>query len=391
MYTVCIEMESNWINYPLRLKWHPPEFEYYQEGCYDVLLDYFMERDWVFHSIPNPVQPKLYRGVIVSIAGSGLTPWEDRIFNISLLGFNCDRFGYIYQFVSNLDEWENPRRDISYEQLEFMRLTKAAYRFQTFHEEDIELLVHSADFIIMLDAREERKILEARFPIFKTKPFVSLKHDVDWHLLRGVPRGAHVLEYYAYLQGKKITIRRPAEEVLLIGWLLTLQNPVTPGPAELGLDPPPLMQEITNFALSDIARIYVDGNTISAPQILGRDGFEWDPVTNVWYVDVPIEYRYPLIQRIRMVLYGGANYPVAWMPISGPSSYHYGERILIPTEEERANAISELSTAILLHDAEDFLAVVPRPKRVHDMYVQAGLLPPPRAHESEGPHLSLPR
>lgn len=341
-----------------------------------------MEKNWILHALPKPTVPKLYRGVIVSIAGSGNEPWTDRLFNISLLGFNCDAYGYIYQFVSNLDEWENPRRKIPAAQLEFMRLTEKDYRFRKFSDEYINNLVNTADFVIMFNAYEKRRILEARFPVFKSKDFICLKNDIRWQTLRRVPNGAPILEYYAFLQGKKVTIRRPADEALLIAWLLTLENPMTKGQTEFWYERPSLLEEITNFTRSEFARIFVDGSTISARRVLGRDGFEWDPVTDVWHVDVPMDLRYQVIQRTRVLLYNSENYPIAWIPVRGPQTSRfgqppYGRRSHIPTEEERLKAISSLPTSTLLHTSEDFAEVVPHSILVSHIYAQADEQPRP--------------
>lgn len=379
-------MQTDWIEQEEHYEWHPPEMEYYKYGGHNELLEFFMDRNWTFNALPRPTVPKIYRGVIVSIAGSGNQPWEDRLFNISLLGFNCDKHGYLYQFVFNMDEWEDPRRDIPEFQLEFMDINEVKYHKKKFSEQYINQLVNTADFVVMYDARRRRRILEARFPIFKTKPFVCLKHDIEWRLIRGVPPETRTLEYYAFKQGRNAMIRRPAKEVLLIGWLLTLPNPTLRGLSEFWLEQPSLLKEITDFALAEYARIYIDRSTITETRVLERDGFKLDATTNVYYLDTYMELRYPMIQRIRKLHYDGQNQPIAWMPILGTSLFPYGRNIVIPPEDERIAAISKLPTSTLLHVVTDFSVAVPHSRYVHRIFEQVGASPPALAHISEDLH-----
>lgn len=371
-------MEFNWIEQPRIPKWHPTGYEYHSTGGHGELLDFFMDQNWVVNAFPHPIMHKIYRGVIVSIAGSGNEAWEDRLFNVSLLAFDCDRFDYLYRFVSFLDEWENPKRDIPEEQLNFMRLTERDYIFRKFSDQQIEQVVSTADFVIMFNAREKREILEARFPIFKTKPFICFKNDIHWNIIRGVPEGIPILEYFSSLQGKEVVIRRPAKEVLLTGWLLTLKNPVFKEQGLYWHRFPSLLREVTDFALVEYARIFVDGATVSAIEVLIRDGFNFDSITNVWYFDVPIYLRYQMIQRVRALLYNRENHPVAWIPVRGPERVRYNSPVTIPSEEERRKLISKLPNSILLQTSEDFLGAVPHSSQVRHIYAQAGAFPLPR-------------
>lgn len=360
-------------------EWHPRDFEYLSRETYEELLGYFLDHNWRFNHYPRPVNSPIRRGVLVSTAGTGPNLYEDRLFNISLLAFDCDDHGYFYQVLANIDEWEDPQRQVSPEQFEFMGISEHFYRNSRFPDSYINQIVSGADFIAMYNAHDKRKMLEKRFPIFETKPFVCLKHDVYWDVWRRVgPDAVHKLEAFAAHQGRGLTLRSPSEEVLLTAWLLTLPNPIIPNATRFYKDYPSLLKEVVLAGHKSWARIYFDGGIVEDQRVLGKEGFTLDLDSGIWHRDVEFEIRFMVIRKLQKLFFNGRSEPIAWMPVSRIHKYSRIEPLTIPSEEVRRAEILRLPTSIQLHAVEDVAEtpLLPTPVYKNDDFSELVLLFP---------------
>lgn len=330
----------------------------------DELLEFFMSRLWNMSPVPlYPTDEKIYKGVIVSIAASGPRTWHDRIFNLSILRFDADRFGNMYQISFFEDLFEDPRRDIDPERLQLMRISEDQLLDAKIDEELINRIVTAADFVVMYDASNRRDMLETRFPIFKSKPFVCSKHDIFWPVWRLVPPGHPPLESYSTAHGSSFLIDRPSDEVLLTAWLLSRPNPRLAEETRFYTELPRLLVEVIELSKVMTARIFLEDGRTHRVNLLRNEGFTWDQAGKVWYKDVPLIERYPNIHRVQELFFDGDHVPIAWMPIDRVRA-HTRDAIFLPTVEEEEEALLALPVPTLLHSLEDTLRIVPHPKQV---------------------------
>ena len=344
------------------------------------LLEFFMSRGWNMSPFPlYPRDEKIFKGAIVSIAASGPRIWHDRIFNISILTFHADRFGNMYQIQVFEDLFGDPRRKICKSRLSAMKIEEEALLGAKFDHELINRVIGLVDFVVLYDASRRRPMLEAEFPIFKTKPFVCSKRDIFWSVWRMVPPGRPPLETYAAAHGRKYGIDRPSDEVLLTAWLFSQPNPKLKDETRYYRRLPRLLGDVVRYSQHLIARIFIEDGRTDMVNLLVEEGFRRDRVTKVWYKDVLMEWRYSFILRVRKLFFNDEHVPITWMPVNRVRA-HTKDKVRLPSKEEEHEMLMDLPVSTLLQTPEDTLGIVPHPRQVRQILAAhaASPLPPYR-------------
>lgn len=342
---------------------HPDERWGYVGQTTDELTEFFMSRDWNLSPFSlYPADRKYFKVAVVSIAATGPRIWHERVFNTSILAFDADEFGNMYQIYFYKDDLEDPRRSMHPDRLAALGLRANDLDGKRFDSKTINRVIERVDFVIIFDAERRRTMLETRFPVFKSKRFICSKSDIFWTLWRFVPPGMPPLETYSMAHGELYSVDRPSDEVLLTTWLLSQPNPEILEPSRFYTKLPRLLKEAIQMSQKIVARIFVEDKKPILHNLMLEEGFRKDRVGRIWYKDVPLDDRYAYIQRAQRLFSDDQSIDITWLPVDRTRAFT-NDPVILPSEAEQMKMLLDLPVSSLLPSLEDTAKIVPHPRR----------------------------
>lgn len=246
-----------------------------QSGRYRVLRQ-FQRRSSYSESLAG-ASGTLRRGLYLDVETTGLEP-TDKIIELALVAFEFDEAGNIYRVLDEFDEFEDPGRPISREITDLTGITEHDVRGKRIAEDRVSSLVAPADLIIAHNASFDRPYVEARLPMFESKPWACSVLDIEW---RRHGFSGRNLEYLAMKRGFVFEGHRAINDCLAGVELLAM-----PLPEERG--PPALAGLLANSARSSV-RLWAEGSPFDSKDRLKSKAYRWNAVAKTWWRDLPAE------------------------------------------------------------------------------------------------------
>lgn len=141
---------------------------------------------------------ELRTALFVDVETTGMSWMSDRIIEFAGVPFTFGvRSGRITAVGAPVTSLEDPQRSIPPEVVRLTRITDEMVAGQRIDDSAVQALVNSADLVIAHNAKFDRPFLEARFAVFRDKPWACSINDVPWdaHGLGSVKLGWLLMEH----------------------------------------------------------------------------------------------------------------------------------------------------------------------------------------------------
>lgn len=209
------------------------------------------------------------RALFVDVETTGMSWSSDRIIEFAGVPFTFGvRSGRIVSVEGAVASLEDPERPIPPHVVQLTKITDAMVTGQRIDDAQIDALAANADLIIAHNAKFDRPFVEARFPVFREKPWACSINDVPWesHGLGSVKLGWLLMEH----AGLYFRAHRAEDDCLAAIHVLG-----TPFHDDGSLP----MQQLLVSSRTQTMLVRAVNSPFDTKELLRARGYQWDPGT----------------------------------------------------------------------------------------------------------------
>ncbi len=228
------------------------------------------------HEIPGD---RRRTALILDCETTGLET-TDKVIEIGMLLVEFDReTGKIGAILETLSGFEDPGEPLSPEITKITGITDADVKDHQFNDEAVERLASRADLVIAHNAGFDRKMMEARFPVFERSYWACSFVDIPWSDLGFVVAKQ---EYIAMMLGTFYDAHRALVDCEVLASILNYTY-----------DGETFLSRLLDRASQPIHRVWANGAPFDVKDQLKARGYRWSPGDNgspkSWYRDILAE------------------------------------------------------------------------------------------------------
>ena len=228
--------------------------------------------------IEPPDGSETHLGLFVDVETTGLDLANDRIIELAMVPFTFSSSGRIFEIRESFQELCDPHKSIPAEITALTGITDEMVKGRSIDPKKVDELANGADLVLAHNAFFDRRFLERKFEIFKTKEWGCSMTQVDWSAegYEGTK-----LVYLAMGAGFFYDRHRAENDCIAAIELLAKNLPNAGVPA---------MAQLLRACHLRRWRIWAVGANFSQKDSLKARGYHWRGEArdhrNTWYVDL---------------------------------------------------------------------------------------------------------
>lgn len=241
--------------------------------------------------------------LFVDVETTGMAWASDRIIEFAGVPFTFgSRSGRIVSVGMPFSSLEDPGRAIPPDIVRLTRITDAMVAGQRIDDLQVQQLVSAADLVIAHNAKFDRPFLEARFPLFREKPWACSIRDVPWdaHGISSGKLGWLLMEH----AGLYFRAHRAEDDCLAA--IHVLATPF----ADDGSLP---MHCLLQSSRTESILVRAVNSPFEAKDVLKARGYQWDAGTNdrakAWQREIAVEQLDRELAWLNATVYKGRGTP----------------------------------------------------------------------------------
>ena len=262
-----------------------------QHPDYRVLRRLVPRLDW------GPVaSSSLARVIVLDTETTGLDARQERIIELAMLCVQVDRVsGQPVGPVTVYESFEDPGKPIAPAIQEITGIDDTMVQGQRIDDEQVRVLVEQADLVLAHNAGFDRPFVEARLPVFATRPWNCSLAGIDW---KREGSGSAKLEFLAAERGWFYDAHRAQVDCHAL--LQVLACPLADGRTGL--------QQLLDGASRTRFKLRATGAPFDAKDSLKARGYRWDNEARVWWTSLPSQEAMEAeCDWLKTAVYGGRN------------------------------------------------------------------------------------
>ena len=222
--------------------------------------------------LTEPTNNKMLRAVILDTETTGTDYLQDKVIELGMVAFDyCPHTGMIGDVHGTFNQLEDPGFPIPPESTKIHRITDDMVEGKYINDDEVEAFITSASIIIAHNSKFDRRFVEPRFPIFKTKPWACTFAQIDWGA-EGL--GSSKLEFLAYRSGFHYDGHRAATDCHALLEVLHC------APTESGVLP---MKHMLDKARLKEYKVSALQAPFESKDLLKARGYRWNAEHKVWH------------------------------------------------------------------------------------------------------------
>ena len=222
--------------------------------------------------LAEPTNTKMLRAVILDTETTGTDYMQDKIIELGMVAFDyCPRTGMIGDVHGTFNQLEDPGFPIPPESTKVHHITDDMVEGKYINDDEVEAFIDSASIIIAHNAKFDRRFVESRFPIFKSKPWACSFAQIDW-TAEGL--GSSKLEFLAYRSGFHYDGHRASVDCHALLEVLHC------APTESGILPMKQMLDSARLKEYKVAALQAP---FESKDLLKSRGYRWNAERKVWH------------------------------------------------------------------------------------------------------------
>lgn len=220
------------------------------------------------------------RVLVLDTETTGLSHQADKIIELAMLVVHVDvASGLPWGPVALFEGFEDPGMPIPAVAKEVTGISDEMVKGHRLDDAAVVAMVDNADLIVAHNAGFDRPFVEARFPVFATKPWACSFMDIDW---KAAGAGSAKLSALAHDQGWFYDAHRALVDCHALLQVLTRPLVTTGSTGLSGL--------VHAAALSSY-KLRATGAPFESKDLLKARGYRWDAEGRVWFCSLPSEER----------------------------------------------------------------------------------------------------
>ena len=214
---------------------------------------------------------KMSRAVILDTETMGTDYMQDKVIELGMVAFDyCPHTGIIGDVHGTFNQLEDPRFPIPPESTKIHHITDDMVGGKHINDDEVEAFIASSSIIIARNSKFDRRFVEPRFPIFKTKPWACSFAQIDWGA-EGL--SSSKLEFLAYRSGFHYEGHRASTDCHALLEVLNC------APNESGILP--MKQMLDNARLKEY-KVSALNAPFESKDLLKARGYRWNADRKVW-------------------------------------------------------------------------------------------------------------
>lgn len=241
-----------------------------------------------------PAPDKLAKAIILDTETTGTDYAKDRIIELGMVMFEyCPVTGQAYRVLETFNELEDPGFPIPAESTKVHHITDDMVQGKRIDDDQVQAFIAEASIVIAHNAKFDRTFVEARFPIFESKPWACSWAQVPW-AEEGL--GGSKLEFLAYRYGFHYEGHRASNDCHALLELLQQDLPESGAKAMLRLLENGRTKELKVSALN---------SHFDTKDVLRGRGYRWDAERKTWAKPIPSASLEQEVEWLRESVYAG--------------------------------------------------------------------------------------
>lgn len=263
-----------------------------QHPDYRVLCRLLPRLDWG----PVDGSSSVARVIVLDTETTGLDARQERIIELALLSVQVNRVsGRPVGPVTVYESFEDPGKPIPPAIQEITGIDDTMVQGQRIDDEQVQALVAQADLVLAHNAGFDRPFVEARLPVFATRPWNCSFAGIDW---KREGSGSAKLEFLAAERGWFYDAHRAQVDCHAL--LQVLACPLADGRTGL--------QQLLDGASRTRFKLRATGAPFDAKDSLKARGYRWDSEARVWWTSLPSQEAMEAeCDWLKTTVYGGRN------------------------------------------------------------------------------------
>lgn len=222
--------------------------------------------------LTEPANNKMLRAVILDTETTGTDYSQDKIIELGMVAFDyCPYTGMIGDVHATFNQLEDPGFPIPPESTKVHHITDDMVEGKHINDDEVEAFIAAASIIIAHNSKFDRRFVEPRLPIFKTKPWACSFAQIDWSA-EGL--GSSKLEFLAYRSGFHYEGHRASTDCHALLEVLHC------APTESGTHP--MKQMLDNARLKEY-KVSALQAPFESKDLLKERGYRWNAERKVWH------------------------------------------------------------------------------------------------------------
>lgn len=234
-----------------------------------------------------------YLGLILDTETTGLDPATDEVIELGIIAFSYGASGRIYRVGQRFNQLHEPSRPIPETVTRLTGITDADVAGQRIDDAAVEALAGRARVIIAHNARFDRRMCEARWPVFTTRNWACSCHQIPWREEgHEAARLGGLLADHGYFHNGHRAIDDCEALLALLAWPLRRSG-------RLGL------AALLEAARRPTVRLWASEAPFALKDRLKDRNYRWSSRRRCWYIDLDeeqIEIERSFLSR---EIYGG--------------------------------------------------------------------------------------
>ena len=222
--------------------------------------------------LTEPTNNKMLRAVILDTETTGTDYMQDKVIELGMVAFDyCPHTGVIGNVYGTFNQLEDPGFPIPPESTKIHHITDDMVDGKHINDDEVEAFIASVSIIIAHNSKFDRRFVEPRFPIFKTKPWACSFSQIDW-AAEGL--GSSKLEFLAYRSGFHYDGHRASTDCHALLEVLHC------APTESGIMPMKKMLDNARLKEYKVSALQAPFET---KDLLKARGYRWNAERKVWH------------------------------------------------------------------------------------------------------------
>lgn len=245
------------------------------------VLRRFVPDPAVYLRPPSAPPSDAFTAIFVDVEATGLDVRSDKVIELSIVPLVFDRNGIVYDVGKAISFLEDPGVKLPQEIIELTGITPDMVKGRRIDDAGVTSLVQSVDFVIAHHADYDRKMLERRLEVFKSKPWGCTWHDVPWEKTYGTRAGRLEIILADVMRQFSADAHRATDDCHAAVHLMA---------NAISAEHRTAMSYLLESTRKITYRVWAVGSDFMAKDKLKARGYEWSPEDRggrkCWYRDV---------------------------------------------------------------------------------------------------------